>query len=417
MNEATKKFITAHRFDDVQKLALQSQSFHGAEIDIPAALTQISGRQIIEHKIPSWRQSDEIRYPGRLSLEQCSSEKTARYKASLLSGHSFVDLTGGWGVDTAFISPKFSQVTYVEKQEELANLAKHNFPILGLNFIRIHTGDGIEYLEKMNPVDCIYLDPARRSLSGKKVVLIEDCEPNLLEIQNLLLTKASFVLIKLSPLLDINAALRVLKNVKEVHVVSVENECKELLLLLEKGNTQAPVITCANLRKKGDQTVSFEYSEEKKAQIAYSREVKDYLYEPNASLLKAGFYKGIALRYPVEKLHSDSHLYTSTQYIPDFPGRIFRVEAVSSLNKKSLKAFLTGMDKANLTIRNFPLTVAGLRKKLKLNEGGEVYLFATTLSDGEHVIVKTYPIYGNFETFPQKDQSLRYNIQNNNVDL
>ncbi|MDR0864720.1 MAG: class I SAM-dependent methyltransferase [Candidatus Symbiothrix sp.] len=401
MNEATKKFIIAHRFDDVQKLALQSQSF--AEIDIPAALTQISGRQIIEHKIPSWYPSDEIRYPGRLPLEQCSSEKTARYKASLLSGDSFVDLTGGLGVDTAFISPNFSRVTYVEKQAELAKLAKHNFSVLELNSIQIESGDGTEFLEQMDPVDCIYLDPARRSLSGKKTVLIEDCEPNLLEIQDLLLKKAGTVLIKLSPLLDINAALRVLKNVREVHVVSVENECKELLFLLKKGDTPAPLITCVNLRKKEDQTLSFEYPEEKKAQMAYTPEIKDFLYEPNASLLKAGFYKGLALRYKVEKLHPDSHLYTSTHCVPDFPGRIFRVEAVSSLNKKDLKAFLTGLDKANLTIRNFPLTVADLRKKLKLKEGGDVYLFGTTLSNGVHVLVKTYPIYGIFETLPKKN--------------
>jgi hypothetical protein len=388
MNEITRQFIAEHRLDDVQKLALQSKFFADSGIDKTFALTQIAGRQIIAHKIPSWYQSDDLMYPARLSLEQCSSETTARYKASLLSGRSFADLTGGFGVDTAFIAGQFPQAAYVERQTELASIARHNFSVLGLNHIQIYPMDGVPFLLEMDPVDCLYLDPARRSGTGQKVVLIEDCEPNVIEIKDLLLEKAGTVLIKLSPMLDIHAALKALNPVSEVHIVSVENECKELLFLLRKDHRQEPVITCINFGKQGNQTEIISLSEEKTASISCTSDVKEYLYEPNASLLKAGFYKGIAWRYAVEKLHPDSHLYTSEQLIPDFPGRIFQVETVSSFNKKDLKEMLNGTGQANISVRNFPLPVLELRKKLKLQEGGGVYLFATTLSDGKHVIIK-----------------------------
>jgi len=390
LNKATQEFIKAHRLDNVQKLALQSKSLSNQEINFPAALTQIAGRQTIEHKLPFWYNLDAIIYPVRLSLEQCSSEYTAQYKSSLLSGNSLVDLTGGFGVDTAFLSEKFSVAAYVEQQEELSAIAKHNFQVLGLNHIQTYFADGVTYLKAMDKVDCIYLDPARRSDSGKKVMLIEDCEPNLIQIQDLLLEKANQVLIKLSPMLDINAALKSLKYVHEIHVVSVENECKELLFLLKKGENQDPLITAVNLKKKGEHSfVSFHFSEEKEIEMDYVSEVETYIYEPNASLLKAGFYKGTAKQYQLKKLHPDSHLYTSNQLVSNFPGRIFKVEAVSSMNKKDLNPFLKNMEKANISVRNFPLSTAELRKKLKLKDGGEVYLFATTLKNAKHILIKS----------------------------
>ncbi|MDR0836035.1 MAG: SAM-dependent methyltransferase [Tannerella sp.] len=389
LNEATLQFIRNHRLDDVRKLALHAQSLASPEVDVLAAFTQIEGRQSAENKLPTWFQSDDIIYPAALSMEQCSSEQTARYKASLLSGNAFVDLTGGFGVDFAFIAPKFNETYYVEKQTALCELAAHNFKVLGLNPIKIENADAIEYLKKMAPVDAIFMDPARRSDTGKKVVAIENCEPDLSAIQNLLLEKAESVLIKLSPMLDISQALQVLKNVAEVHVVSLDNECKELLFLLKRNFNQETNIICINLNKKGErQEISFLQSQEKEWRIEYTSQVENYLYEPNVSILKAGFFKGLTGSYPIRKFHPDSHLYTSKIFVPDFPGRSFQVETCSSFNKKDLKNLLCGMDKANLAIRNFPLSVAELRKKLKLKEGGEDYLFATTLANGKHVIVK-----------------------------
>jgi len=389
-NEATWKFVVDHRFDDVQKLALQASSFAGSDVDIPWALTQIEGRRFAEAKIPTWSQPDEIVYPSHLALEQCSSEPTARYKAGLLSGTSFVDLTGGFGVDFAFISGKFQESFYVEKQSELCEIAAFNFPVLGLTSARIIHADAIDYLQKMLPVDAIFIDPGRRSNSGKKVFRMEEAEPDLLKIQDSLLEKAGNVLIKLSPMLDISLAIKQLKNISEIHVVSLENECKELLFLLKKDCTSEPLITCVNLNKKNNQpAISFFPSQEKARQINYTSEIEQYIYEPNVSLLKAGFYKGLTDLYPLQKFHPDSHLYTSGRFIPDFPGRVFRTEAYTSFNKKELKNFLSATAKASLAVRNFPLSVAELRKKLKIKEGGETFIFATTLSNGKHILLKT----------------------------
>ncbi|MCL1933588.1 MAG: SAM-dependent methyltransferase [Candidatus Azobacteroides sp.] len=392
-NEASRKFVSDHRFDDVRKLALQTSSFTGSDIDIPWALTQIEGRQSAENKIPTWFRCDAIVYPPHLALEQCSSEQTARYKAGLLSGTSFVDLTGGFGVDFAFISGKFQETCYVEKQKELCEIAAFNFKILGLTSSRIISADATDYLKKMPPVDTIFMDPGRRSVSGKKVFTIEDSEPDLLKIQDLLLEKAETILVKLSPMLDISLALKQLKNVAEVHVVSLENECKELLFLLKKNFASEALITCVNLSKKGNQLgISFLQSQEKARRIDYTSEPGRYLYEPNASLLKAGFYKGLTELYPLRKFHLDTHLYTSDQFIPDFPGRVFQIEACTSFNKKELKDFLRETDKVSLAVRNFPLSAAELRKKLKINEGGETYIFAATLANGKHILLKNKKI-------------------------
>ncbi|GHT76609.1 hypothetical protein AGMMS50262_15280 [Bacteroidia bacterium] len=390
-NEATTRFIHEHHDDDVQALALKSKHLPD-DIDLLTALVQIAGRQSIQHKIPSWYEREDLIYPVKLPLEQCSSEHTARYKAALLGGNSFLDLTGGFGVDTAFIAPKFEHSTYIERQDSLAEIAQHNFSALGLN-IRILNMNGIFYLHRMeNPVDCIYIDPARRSIADKRGVLIEDCDPNVAEFQHKLVEKAGTVLVKLSPMLDIQAALRTLEYVNEVHVVSVDNECKELLFLLKKNPRKDPVITCSNLTKSHDYIDSFRLSEENNAQLKYSKEVKRFIYEPNASLMKAGFYKSIAVQYGVEKLHPNTHLYTSYRYIKDFPGRIFQVKAVSSMKSPELNQNLKGIETANITVRNFPLSVAELRRKLKIYEGGETYLFATTLSDESLAIVRANKI-------------------------
>jgi hypothetical protein len=391
-----KQFIKEHLHDDVRQLALRTATISIAETDFPFILNQIAGRQQIKNKIPSWYPLDDLLYPPRLSLEQCSSEATARYKASLLSGvgDSFVDLTGGWGVDTAFIAPHFVRAAYVEKQAGLSGIAAHNFSVLGLKNITIHTTDGTGYLQKMHPVDCIYIDPSRRAASGRKMMRIEDCEPDLTRIHDYVMEKSGRALIKLSPMLDIQSALKTLKKVQAVHVLSHENECKELLFLLSHEWEGEPLVTCMNLKDKEDnQSLTFKFTEEREATAVYTDTIGDYLYEPNVSLLKAGFYKGLASRFELYKLHPDSHLYTSSELRADFPGRIFRVEAVSSLNRREVKAHFPALEKANISIRNFPLSVVELRKKWKWKEGGDVYLFATTLASGKHVLIKSFRIF------------------------
>lgn len=389
LNEATRQFIREHRTDDVKRLALQSKPATSSGIDLRAALTQIAGRQLIEHKIPSWSQQDEVIYPARLPIEQCSSEATARYKSSLLTGDSFTDLTGGFGVDTTFISSRFRQTQYVERQAELVAIARHNFAVLGLPSIQIHNADSTDFLPAMQPVDCLYLDPSRRSLSGQKIVRIEDCEPDVLSIQDTLLSKAKTVLLKLSPMLDLRATCNAFRNVYQIHIVSVNNECKELLVLLRRNFSEEPEIHCIHIGRAKIQSDIFTQSEERNITLTCTHAVKKYLYEPNASIMKGGFYKSLGQRYAVEPFHPDSHLYTSDNPVPDFPGRSFQVEALSTFSKKNLKNLLQAVDRANLTVRNFPLTVEQLRKQLKLREGGDTYLFATTLSDGRRVLLKT----------------------------
>ena len=311
----------------------------------------------------------------------------------MVEGETFADLTGGFGIDCSFLSRKFKKADYVERQAELCELAKHNFPLLGLD-IDVHNEDGVEYLKQMQPVDCLFLDPARRDGHGGKTVAISDCEPDVSALEVLLVEKATKVMVKLSPMLDLSLALKDLKHVFEVHIVSTDNECKELLLVLQKEPASSEVsIHCINSLGALNgyriyQEYTFTQEQERTSDCPLTSEVNTYIYEPNASILKAGAYRSLTQAYPVQKLHVSSHLYTSEHFIEDFPGRRFRVEGVSGFGKKELKTFLQGMEKANLTIRNFPSSVAELRKRLKLKEGGDDYLFATTLADESKVIIK-----------------------------
>ena len=391
----TQLFIREHSSDDVRALALQAKKY--PDIDMPTAITQIAGRQVAAEKIPSWREMEEIWYPKHLSLEQCSSETTARYKARLFQGDSLTDLTGGFGIDCSFLAAGFKSATYVERQEELCEIAAHNFPILNLNHINVRNEDGVAYLQTMSPVDCIFLDPARRNEHGGKTVAISDCEPDVAGLEELLLSKAKRIMVKLSPMLDLSLALKELKHTQEVHILSVNNECKELLLLLgqEAPTEQAPPeeipIRCANLFTNGaqeEQHFAFTREQEQHSQCTYTDSLGDYLYEPNASLLKAGAFRSVAAAYSVRKLHPNSHLYTSDTFIGNFPGRIFRIVNQCSFNRKEAKESLADLKKANVTVRNFPATVAELRKRLHLTEGGDTYLFASTLNDGRKVIIR-----------------------------
>ena len=387
ISSETLRFIEENARADVRSLALQAKKY--PQVDMAMAVVQIAGRQIAEAKVPSWYHTEGLLYPKHLSMEQCSSEATAIYKAGLVEGDSFADLTGGFGIDCSFLSRKFKQADYVERQAELCELANHNFPLLGLS-IGVHNEDGVEYLKQMQPVDCLFLDPARRDGHGGKTVAIADCEPDVSALEDLLVEKAKKVMVKLSPMLDLSLALKHLKYVREVHIVSVNNECKELLLILQKEFASSDItIHCEHIvNASKHQSFSFTQEQERTSDCPLATEVGAYLYEPNASILKAGAYRSLTQTYACKKLHASSHLYTSEQFIEDFPGRRFRVEAVSGFGKKELKEFLQGMEKANLTIRNFPSSVADLRKRLKLKEGGEDYLFATTLADESKVIIK-----------------------------
>lgn len=387
LSEDTRNFILAHCDDNVYALAFQAR--HYPKVDIQIALTQIEGRQKVKDKLPLWYANHDIHYPQHLYIEQCSSELTAKYKATLVEGKNLIDLTGGMGVDCFFMSQLFDQVTYIEQRPDLCELAEHNFQALGLSNVKVVCGNSVEYLQSMATVDTIFIDPARRDKNGGKVFAISDCEPDLLKIRNLLLKKADNILIKLSPMLDLSAAISQLKDVSEVHIVSIANECKELLLVLNKKERINIPIYCINLGVKKQGTQSFEFSKEEEAaaDCIYASSVGKYLYEPNVSLLKAGAFRTPAVRFKIQKISPNSHLYTSDTFINNFPGRLFQVDGYSRFNKKDLHNLLRGMKKANIIVRNFPMSAVDLHKRFRLSDGGEDFLIATQLSDGQHVII------------------------------
>ena len=395
ISEDTLRFIHQHRTENVRTLALQAARYPG--VDMQTALTQISGWQVAREKVPTWAETEGILFPRHLSMEQCSSEQTARYKAEVVqrvcSEHSytsFADLTGGFGIDCAFLAAHFPTATYVERQGELCELAQHNFALLGGSHIRVCHADAVTFLEQMQPVDFLFLDPARRDDKGGKTVAISDCEPDVKALETLLLQKAKRVMVKLSPMLDLSLALNDLSHVAEVHVVSVNNECKELLLLLAQqplADAAATPIHCVNLTSHSTQAIAFTRVEEQNQPLTCASQLGQYLYEPNASLLKAGAFRTLCNIYKVEKLHPNSHLYTSQLLVPDFPGRTFRIVQSCGFSKKELKQLLSGIKQANLTVRNFPATVAELRRRLKLADGGSTYLFATTLANEDKLLI------------------------------
>ena len=491
MNQATLDFIRQHQDDDVRQLAFLGSKY--PEVDMPFALDQIRGRKMARVKLPRWASIDGIIYPPHISMEQCSSEQTALYKAELaarllgLSPSSsengeekgkesenasnlhlseicefagkgavdsefakneatckkqqilteskenvneikeephegdfseetgFVDLTGGFGVDFSYIASRLGvKSMYVERQTHLCEAAKENFGRLGLKNAIVKNGDGIEVLHSFASkkeaaasdslgitedqsqsllktnlgLKLIFIDPARRDDAGNKVVSLKDCTPDVTLLQEEMLSKADYVIIKLSPMLDWHRAVSELNCVQEVHIISVNNECKELLLVLSARNMGNLRIYCVN---DAQSFVCDELDmESSSVKIALSTlEEMQYLYEPNASLMKAGCFGVLSERYDARMLSKNSHLFVSREPIAVFPGRSFRIIAISSFNKKELKRHLSGITKANIATRNFPLSVAELRKRLKLKDGGETYIFATTLSDESHVLVIT----------------------------
>ncbi len=379
VNQSTLDYIRQHADEDVRQLALRGHKC--LDVDLQYALEQIAGRQKARTKLPSWAAIDGIVYPPHLSMEQCSSEATARYKASIAGkGALFVDLTAGFGVDMALISQGFQKAVHVERQPQLCAISSENFRLLGLNHIEVVCGDGVAYLHTMRHADLLFIDPARRDVHGGRTYDISDCTPNVLEILDEMLEKADRVMIKLSPMLDWRKAVADLGKVNEVHIISVDNECKELLLILSK--TMKPLrLFCVN----NDE--GFEVVEDLLPQPRPLPQDMRYLYEPNASVMKAGCFALIEQRFGVVQLERNSHLFVSDKEILGFPGRQFLIEKRTSMNKRELKATLADVDQANITVRNYPMSVAELRKRLKLKEGGDVYIFATTISDEGHQLL------------------------------
>ena len=380
------EFITKNKDADVRTLALSKTP---DEIDLHFCLQQIEGLQVAEKKIPAWTKTAGILFPPKISLEQCSSEQTAQYKQQLverflpMKRQKMVDLTGGFGIDFSYLARLFDEADYVERNEHLCDIAKHNFSLLGLSQARVHHATCEDFLDEMGLFDIIYLDPSRRNAVGRKVVALNDCSPNVEELQDKLLAHAPIVLVKLSPMLDIQDTLRRLPNIGEVHVVSVEGECKEVVLVLCR-EKQDVTVHCVNLPA---QTQTFSTTIQQTEPVIATH-LEHYLYEPNASILKAGVQNSLCQKFGVKKLHPFSHLFISAHFIDDFPGRSFEIEDSCSFAKKDLKRMLADITQCNLTVRNFPATVAALRKRLKLREGGDIYLFATTLADESHVLIR-----------------------------
>ena len=384
LNDITKQFIRENLNADVPTLALKKAP---VGTDVSLALRQIAARQLLQKKVPQWAENEDLLFPVHLSIEQCSSEAAAKYKAGLLDGQTFADLTGGLGIDTFYISQRFRQTDYVEMQTELCDLARHNFAILKAD-VKVLNETAEDYLKRCEPKDCIFIDPARRDEHGRKTISISDCTPDVAALQDLLRQKAKRVLIKLSPMLDISKALEELCHVKEVHVVAVANECKELDFIMERDYQGEVHFVCVNLMT-NQQKLCFTMAEERNSTTRLADGVMKYLYEPNPALMKAGCFKLLTACFDVYKLHRNSNLYTSDRLILDFPGRVFEVQDWAPYNKKIKLTLLADVKKASVAVRNFPLSVAELRKNLKIADGDENYVFATTLKGEEKIIILT----------------------------
>ena len=393
----TAEFIREYRERDIRQLALQANRF--PDVDMPYALDQIQGWQIARRKLPKWAACDGVIFPPHLSMEQCSSEPTAQYKLNLAMewaervGHAgrMTDLTGGFGVDFSFTSCAFAAATYVERNEQLCHIVEHNLPLLGLNNATVVCADAVEYLSTVEPQTMLFLDPARRDEHGAKTVMLADCTPDVVQLLPKLLEKSRFTMLKLSPMLDWHKAVDDLQGaVREVHIVSVGGECKELLLVLSTVVESELKVYCADLSTASDTSSLFGYTPGSSAPVANSTfniQHSTFLHEPNASIMKAGCFDELAAAYGVSPVSRNSHLFLSDEPVEDFPGRNFVVERVTTMNKGELRKALVGIEKANIATRNFPLTVAELRKRLKIKDGGDVYIFATTTAEGEHLLL------------------------------
>lgn len=384
-----RQFVKEHAADDLNRLLLSASRY--PSIDVAFAVEQIASRRQIRDKLPAWYANEALLFPSKISAEQCSSEQTASYKQRLVKeSDRLCDLTGGLGIDSFYFSRLVSHVTYIERFPAYCEAARHNFAALNVANITIVEGDSKELVAGLPEVDVFYIDPARRGEGNKRVYALTDCEPDLPALLPELFRHAPKVIAKLSPMADIRLTLDLLPGTTGIHVLSVKNECKELLFVVERDMEMvSPAIHCINFNNNGrEESFTFSLMDEQVEELHLACQLKRYLYEPNASLLKAGAFKSTAARFGMEKLHVSSHLYTSDERKDNFPGRSFVVEEVYPFSSKLCKSLAKDIPQANITVRNFPLSVDELRKRTKIADGGEVYLFATTLADNSKILVK-----------------------------
>ena len=376
-----QQFIKANIHSDVVKLALKKNPF--PEVDFAVILNQIAAKSKAENKLPTWFQTENIIYPSKISVEQTSSEKTALYKSEIISGESLIDLTGGFGVDDYYFSKKFKSVVHCEMNYELSDSANHNFQQLKAENIKCFAGDSFEILKNLNrKFNWIYIDPSRRSDAKGKVFMLKDCLPNVPDLLESYFKYSENILIKTAPILDISAGLIELSNVKTIHIVALENEVKELLWEIKKGYSGSIEIKTVNILKDKTEKLDIDLNQEYYANLGLP---KKYIYEPNSSIMKSGAFDAVSSLFEIDKLHGNSHLYTSEEII-DFPGRSFKVEQIISYAKSEMKAFLQNK-KANITVRNFPETVENIRKKWKIADGGNQYCFFTTDLNNDKIVL------------------------------
>jgi len=375
------KFVTEHDGDDPGRLLLSANQWPG--VDVRRAARNIAARARIRTKIPSWYAHPELEYPGSLPLEQASSEATALYKQQFVpAGARIADLTGGLGVDCWFLSQRAAEAHYCELKSELVAAARHNFAALGRTDIEIHEGSGTQWLlEQSETFDLIYLDPARRGAGQRRVYDISDCEPNLLEIKDMLLAKSSRTLAKISPMADISRTLEQFPETRELHVVAVAGEVKELLLLLEDSAKEEPLIVAHDILGGGAHHFEFHPQQEPAAEVRYAGRIGKFLFQPSKVILKAGAFRLLSKRFGLEKLAPSTHLYTADTIPEGFPGKVFEVETTFEWSKDALRRLKQSYDRMEMTALNFPLATDTLRKKTRLAGGGSRHLFATTLAD------------------------------------
>ena len=374
-------YISSHLRTDVAKMAFSKNPFEG--IDFKEILNQIAAKSKAENKLPLWFNTDNIIYPSKISVEQTSSEITAKYKSSLVSGESLIDLSGGFGVDDYYFSKKFKNVVHCEMQQDLSSIVAHNFEALKATNITCKFGESTQILKNLNQDwDCIYIDPSRRNDSKGKVFLLSDCSPDVGVLLPLYLSYSKKILIKAAPILDITAALKELIYVKEIHLVAVNNEMKEILFLIEKGFQDEPKIVCVNYNKSEITKNTFDVNAEFSPIFSLPQQ---FLYEPNSAIMKSGAFNQLSQQLNMPKLHQHSHLYTSTIQT-EFPGRSFKIDFVLDYNKEGISK-VSSLKKANITTRNFPITVEDLRKKLKIKDGGDSYCFFTTNLNTDKIIL------------------------------
>ena len=382
LNTGVQDFISENLNTDMMSVLLKKPLFTG--VTQKELVEQLEAKKKCQDKLPTWFKTPKIYYPNKLNIEQTSSEITAQYKANLIDGNSLIDLTGGYGVDDYFFSQKFSEIYHCELDENLSKIADYNYEILGVKNIKCIAENGLDFLHKTKHIfDWIYIDPSRRNDSKEKVFFLSDCLPNVPENLDLLFYKSCNILIKTSPLLDFTIGINELKFVKEIHVVAVQNDVKELLWILEKGYLGNCNIKTINSTKTETEVFNFSLSEEKEM-ISELSEPLSYLYEPNSAILKSGAFKIVGNKFKLKKLHEHSHLYTAKELI-DFPGRSFKIEQVLPYQKKEIQKL--GLTKANITTRNFPDSVANIRKKHKIKDGGDSYLFFTKNAEDKYVVL------------------------------